>query len=258
MKQLEEVIKRAQSVIDAAPVGSLRISRSHNSTQYYWKNHEKGVKDKYIKRSEELFAKQLAQKDYAIKLKAFAMKKKSDLKMHKHLCNGEEIINFHEQMSKERQMLITPLVMSDEKYAKLWQEQGEMGYDINARYPIDRDMGIMTEKGELVRSKSEKIIADKLYKMNVPYIYEKPIFLNGNKKVYPDFTVLNKRTRKVYYWEHFGLMEKIDYCEKAIKKISNYQKSGIYQGKQLIVSYETQNNLLNMKEIEGVINEFFL
>ena len=54
-----------------------------------------------------------------------------------------------------------------------------------------------TYKGERVRSKSEMIIANELFRNNIPYKYELPIELeNWNKKVtiYPDFTVLNKRT----------------------------------------------------------------
>ena len=48
-----------------------------------------------------------------------------------------------------------------------------------------------TIKGERVRSKSEKIIADELYRYQIPYKYEFPLTLathNRNIQLYPDFT----------------------------------------------------------------------
>ena len=58
-----------------------------------------------------------------------------------------------------------------------------------------KELGLITEKGEYVRSKSEKIIADTLTKNNINYVYELPLRLKGYGTVKPDFTVLNKRTR---------------------------------------------------------------
>ncbi|SFH72967.1 hypothetical protein SAMN04487830_106120 [Pseudobutyrivibrio sp. OR37] len=62
----------------------------------------------------------------------------------------------------------------------------------------------------MVRSKSEKIIADALEKYNVPYQYE-PMLELGYNTIYPDFVVLNLRTRKTVYWEHLGLVSDIEY-----------------------------------------------
>ena len=38
---------------------------------------------------------------------------------------------------------------------------------------------ILTDRGERVRSKSEKIIADYLFRKGIPYKYEKPLYLKG-------------------------------------------------------------------------------
>ena len=61
---------------------------------------------------------------------------------------------------------------------------------------IGGDNAIITEKGEAVRSKSEKIIADKLYMKEIPYVYEQPLYLKGYGYVVPDFKILNVRTKK--------------------------------------------------------------
>ena len=117
---------------------------------------------------------------------------------------------------------------------------------------------IMTERGERVRSKSEKIIADKLFAMGIPYRYEYPVQLKGSGTVYPDFTLLNVRERKQFYLEHFGMMDDPEYSEKAIKKLEDYAKNRIYIGKNLLVTFETLQKPLDMKVVEQMLKEFIL
>lgn len=214
------------------------------------------MKGRYIKRSEEEVVRLLAQKDYSLKLIKFARKKQLELQKCPIHYRWDEVKRFHENLSNERQALITPYILSDDDYVSLWEEKGRNLICGIERYPLDEDNGFATEKGELVRSKSEKILADKLYIMNIPYIYEKPLLLQDNIRIYPDFTVLNRYTREEFYWEHFGMMDKTEYCDKAIKKIRNYQKNQIYQGKKLIVTYETSALPLRVKELEELMDEY--
>jgi hypothetical protein len=94
--------------------------------------------------------------------------------------------------------------------------------------------------------------------MNIPYHYECPLQLKGYGTVYPDFMLLNRRTRKEYYYEHLGIMDQPDYCEKAIRKIETYEKNGIYNGEQLLLSYETSRQPLNMKSVERMIERYLM
>lgn len=203
-------------------------------------------------------AKSLAQKDYAIKLFKLATKKKSELQKCPIDYRWEDIKRFHEKLSEERQALITPYIMSDDDYVEMWEENGKSLMCGVNQYPLDEDTGFRTERGELVRSKSEKILADKLYMKNIPYIYERPLLFKGNIRVYPDFTVLNRYTRNEFYWEHFGMMDKQEYCGKAVEKIRNYQRNGIYQGRKLIATYETSTYPLRVRELEELIEEYLL
>lgn len=52
---------------------------------------------------------------------------------------------------------------------------------------------ILTNRGERVRSKSEKIIADCFFRKGIPYKYECPLYLKGLGIIYPDFTILSKK-----------------------------------------------------------------
>ena len=67
--------------------------------------------------------------------------------------------------------------------------------------------------------------------------------------IYPDFTVLNVRTRKEMLWEHFGMMDEPEYAEKAVQKIMTYEQNNIFPGENLILTYETRKNPLNQKTI---------
>ncbi len=253
---LEDIIEDAEKYLREIPDGVLHVRHNHNTVQYYCKYPDE--KERYIRKAEEELARQLAQKDYAIKLIEFATKKIIELKRNIAVYDRDEIVKFHEKFSEERQKLITPFILSSEESVKLWLEQGKQMVGGYGAYPLDVDKGILTEQGELVRSKSEKIIADKLYMMNIPYIYERVLQFDGNNYVYPDFTVFNRNTCKEVYWEHLGMMDIPKYANKAVKKISTYQKNGIYLGDKLIITQETSEHFLNTKELEGLIKKFLM
>lgn len=99
-------------------------------------------------------------------------------------------------MHKVRQRAIDPLVLPDDAFAEKWlEEHREMAR--SQPNPFLKAHDFLTMNGEYVRSKTEKIIADLLYHLGIPYVYECPLQLSDGK-VYPDFTILNKRTRRVY------------------------------------------------------------
>lgn len=106
-----------------------------------------------------------------------------------------------------------------------------------------------TLKGDLVRSKSEVIIANELYIANIPYEYEKPLYLEGYEQPFlPDFTI--QAGNKVVYWEHCGLMSDEKYRTKWDRKKRVYEKFGISEwNRTLIVTYETYAGSLNLVDI---------
>ena len=74
--------------------------------------------------------------------------------------------------------------------------------------------------------------------------------------VYPDFTFLSEKTGKEIYWEHEGMMDKQEYARTAVRKIESYQKNDIYPGDHLILTFETEQSVLNSKTIEGLVNKY--
>ena len=67
-----------------------------------------------------------------------------------------------------------------------------------------------TKKGDFVRSKSELIIADKLFDKGISYEYEQEFIRDGKKKI-PDFTITYMGE---YIWEHCGMMSNANYKKK--------------------------------------------
>ena len=104
-----------------------------------------------------------------------------------------------------------------------------------------------------------KIIADELYRYNIPYKYEMPIQLRvGNRSIsfYPDFTAMNKRTGKRWVIEHFGMMDKTSYYENALQKLDRYEKNNMLVGVDLIFLHETSSVPLNINSLRKYIETY--
>lgn len=84
-----------------------------------------------------------------------------------------------------------------------------------------------TERGDLVRSKSELVIADKLHARGIDYAYEQPLDLPGGRTRYPDFTIVDDASGVTYYWEHLGLLHDPGYRSRWEAKRAEYFTAGI-------------------------------
>ena len=107
-----------------------------------------------------------------------------------------------------------------------------------------------TNRGEVVRSISERIIADTLYKYGLNYKYEKTLNLNG-VDIHPDFTIINPFSGIAYYWEHLGLNTE-EYIKSWHKKLAIYAENKINIGDNLIISTQEDIN-----SIENMVREWF-
>ncbi len=84
-----------------------------------------------------------------------------------------------------------------------------------------------TERGDLVRSKSELVIADKLFARGIDYAYEQPLVLPDGRVRYPDFTITDHARGVTFYWEHLGLLDDPGYRARWEKKRSEYVAASI-------------------------------
>ena len=76
--------------------------------------------------------------------------------------------------------------------------------------------------GDMLRSKSEVIIANLLHERDIPFRYEQPLFAGDGTLRLPDFTITWRGV--TYYWEHLGLLEQTKYAEEWKRKQAWYDR----------------------------------
>ncbi len=118
-----------------------------------------------------------------------------------------------------------------------------------------------TSRGEMVRSKSEVIIADHLANKGVEYGYEQPLTIDGVTK-YPDFTVEDAESGETFYWEHCGMLQVPSYRRRWEEKLSWYKANGIAPQEEgggpngaLITTRDEPNGSIDSAKISKLISE---
>ena len=248
---LETIIKKANELISDLPEisGNLRISQNHENVRYYHCVDDRY--GEYISRENSELPRLLAQKKYnASVLKKAEHRFKQIEKLLKDYSDNE-IEEIYNSLHSARKALVTPVEPTIEQLEQLWYDEPYSGKAFQEGMPL-----ILTERGERVRSKSEKILADYFSRNNIHYKYEKPLNLGGYGIVYPDFTFFSRKLRKEIYWEHEGMMDKSEYAKSAVKKINSYQANGIFPGERLIITYETEQDTLNSEIIHELTERY--
>ena len=250
-KKLSEIEKKIKN----APNGSLKIQKIRGKDYYYHqhKNENTGKSEKqFICANEKQLAKDLAEKSYLKKVKPLVEKQIQLLENIQMQYNQNEINSAYDDLPDRRRQLITPISISPKEQIRRWENEN---YETNKKY--EENMIFETDRGEIVRSKSELIIANILNQnKNLLYKYERPLelIINGRVHVlYHDFTILNVNTGKMIYWEHAGLMDDPMYASQFVNKINTYYDNDIIVGINLVITYETRNNPLNIKQVKKTI-----
>ena len=131
----------------------------------------------------------------------------------------------------------------------------------NASYEkLDKHSETLKHKavsGIYVRSKSEEMIDMVLYKHKIPFRYECALRF-GEISLYPDFTIRHPKTGEIYYWEHFGKMDDEKYARKTFYKLQLYNSHGLIPSINLITTYETAENPLDINTVDDIIAKYFI
>ncbi|MBR5348734.1 MAG: hypothetical protein IK125_05815 [Lachnospiraceae bacterium] len=249
---LKKAIAKAERETGSFPDGRLRVSRSGKHVRYFQMLKQSDTVGEYIKKEKVALAGQLAQKDY---LKHFLKDAYVELnrleKLYAQLSKENADLTY-DKLSAERKGLVVPYIATKEQVAESWMAKT---FRTNPYLPEAKIYD--TRRGEKVRSKSEAILADMFYDLGIPYRYEEQVQLRSGKKAYPDFTLLNTKTREEVYFEHFGLLDDADYRGEALRKLEEYRRSGIFSGRNLMFSYETEDTPLDIKGIREMLKTMF-
>ncbi|WP_284653160.1 RecQ family ATP-dependent DNA helicase [Flavobacterium terrisoli] len=109
-----------------------------------------------------------------------------------------------------------------------------------------------TENDIWVRSKSELVIANILYRSGMDFTYEEKLYYNDRQWKEPDFTI--RHNGQTWYWEHLGLLGDEKYNEDWQNKKQIYKDMGIME--QVVTTKESsilslQANSIIQKIIES-------
>lgn len=230
------------------------MSKSREQRKFYHYTTDNTHKNgKYIHHAEEELVRRLAQKEYDEKVLRLVERRIKQIGRIAKDYHDDEIERIYLSQHVTRQALIEVVEPTWKKQLEQWEQEV-----YTAKGFQDGDVVIYSEKGERVRSKSEKIMADYFYRNHIPYKYEKPLQLKGFGIVYPDFTFLSRRNGQEIYWEHEGKMDDPSYAKAAVRKIQTYENNDIYMGDRLILTFETDKNILNTRDIERNVKRYLL
>lgn len=238
----------------------------------------------YIRKTDKDQLTRLATNQYEIKLKAAAEKEKLQIdRCLETLSKDPESSDVNKvKIPEQIKQHVRSSELTREGYAKKWQE-GNSVVKKRRTHKQDDYHKFKTLRGDYVASKSEVIIADRLFVKGIPYHYEvaftpeatvdlsRPVYnefgmIDGYEVIgfspfdedtlHPDFYVLNTRTRKAYFWEHLGMMDDPEYCKKNFNRFMRILDAGYIIGEDLIVTHEDKRHPLMTEEIDRIIEKY--
>ena len=109
----------------------------------------------------------------------------------------------------------------------------------------------VTSRGLKVRSKSEAAICEILYANDIEFRYEEVLYINGRKLI-PDFTIRRKSDGKIFYLEHFGMMDQASYRKKYHDKLDLYELGDIVPWDNLIITFDKDGSI-DLNYIEAIV-----
>ena len=251
LTSVKQIITWCEKHLAKSPPGRLRILKQKNAVYFYHVTDNKHRNGIMIDPKDQQLIKSLAQKAYLLSLLRKAREEERLLSEALTNYDGGSLEQIYNSYTSERRRLVTPFMLPDEEYKAKWlsQEYKHKGFD--------DDMPVYeTINGERVRSKSEQLIADRLYYNGIPYKYECPLII-GDKTFHPDFTILRMSDRRELYYEHFGRMDDPSYANKNTRRINIYSNNGIILGDNLFTTMETSMCPLDIRTVDHLIKAKF-
>ena len=250
-KKYAKIIDKLEKQIAKAPEGTLHCKKERGG--YKWYCIDGTRKRTYLRKDQEELAASLAIKIIRQRRLEDLRKEKFavDLYLKHHEFGPDKVHTFLETTNDEMRRLISKGYQTMEQRENAWQKAE---YVTNPMYPEKKK--IRTLRGDLVRSKSEAMIADYLFTHGIIYRYECELRLSDTV-VYPDFLVLHPVTGELIIIEHFGMMDNDDYRNHCLEKLNLYTGNGYYPDINLLCFFETAENPLDSFTIADKIACFF-
>ena len=235
----EDQIKKLTAALKKFPPGRLRCYKNNGSVRYVLLCE--GKKPRTISKKNGDLIKVMAKK-------AVFEARKKDCEASLKLCRKALEILERQPHAMEKLLAdpnICALLAGQDPQADLFAWQYEP-YEKNPNYP--ENLKIPTEAGIYVRSKDEALCVSAILEAGIPFRYEQKLTLKGGV-IYPDFTLLDPKSRRVIIMELFGMMDDPGYARKSGRKLALYFENGYMPGYDLLCFFASPEMPLDITEV---------
>jgi len=244
---LQAQIYNLQNELDNIGGGQLICRRKKNQKLYFSEcvgRDESGITGNsekiYMLTRKHFLQEQIRILDSNLKAMSYCSKNYKD-------SNAEAV--FTKMASKYPHLPAKEILAEKECFKNSWIDEP---YEKNPFYP--EDLIYVTTSGNVVRSKSERDIANALEALNIPYKNDIKIVC-GKSIYYADFEI-ECPDKRIVIWEHFGRTDDKVYCAKNEVRIKDYIEMGYRPWRDLI--WTTESDMLDTKNIRKIIQRFIL
>lgn len=246
----QTLLVKYQKELEKLPKGTLCKKHRNNKVYYYhqYRTNTGGFEQKLIKQNQYFLVEQVKRRRFLEEsIKSISNNiRLLDTFIAKFQAYSPDDIS--SKMAGTYKDL--PLICYSDSYSKDVKNWIHEQFETTDKYPEHKIH--QTSKGEMVRSKSEALIACMLDAYKVPYRYEAVLQL-GQVKFFPDFTILRPRDNKIIYWEHFGLMDDPEYIKKTLTKLLLFREQGLRIGEDIIITFDSADGGIDVKELQDII-----
>jgi len=251
-EELKSKIANIDKKLEKAPAGSLQVSlrKYKNGYSIICYLHKNGT-CKYLNKKHRKTAMLYAYKRYLISLRkqfvALVNANEAYLRVYDNSkCNLDPLLDnpaFLDLAIPSRSANPDLSAWEKEPYERL------KAYPEQIIHP--------SKSGRMLRSKSEASIDSTLFEHGL-FVRTEPALVLPDKTVYPDFEIRSAANPdQIMYWEHFGMMDNMDYKLDACEKLSRYVRHGYIPMVNLIVTFETSRSPLDIRLVEYLVTHFF-
>ena len=239
-KELEQLLGKVERELAGLPEGRLRFSTVSGKTRYYLANGRGKGKDRYLGEAQKDLVVKLARRRYLTELKKAAEAERKAIQSFLDQLPAVAPEDVHAGSRPELQELTPPLALSDEQFREAWLADMQE-----------------TASGEKLKSRIERIISDAIGNAGLTAVYEPGLYLEGYGPARPDFAILDPRTRKTIYYEHFGMMDDEEYRHRNLPKLAAYHANGFFEGVNFLMTMEGLETPIGLDEAGELIAAFF-
>ena len=249
MRTEQRLRKKYISQLEKLPEGRLTGFRLKGKVYYKW---IKGGKTKYIGAGNRELVEKLQLRRYLEKMIAAIDHNERYLRElweNYRPVAPEDVLESLPETYRNRRL---PALEGQGLDLRMWEEADYEQTTWHREHKVHH-----TAKGDMVRSKSELIIANMLYERGIPYHYEEVLHMPDGGYLVPDFTIGVRDTGRLVYLEHCGMLSDEKYRRDYLRKMERYCIAGFRPWVDVYFTFDNANGALDTDKIGKMMDAMF-